>query len=57
MILVRDPWKELRLSDHIIEAYDGIFKGSTLPMVDFGTYEFKDLNTRKIAPETFFTKD
>ena len=28
----------LKFSDHIIEADDGPFKGSTTPMVYFGTY-------------------
>ena len=41
----------LKLSDHIIKAYDGPFKGYTTPMIDLGTYEFKDLNTDKITPE------
>ena len=29
----------LKLSEHIIEAYDGPSKGSTAPMVNIGTYE------------------
>ena len=45
----------LKLSDHIIEADGGPFKGSTTPMVDLGTYEFKNLNTVKIKPEEPFT--
>ena len=28
----------LKLSDHAIEADDWLFKGSTEPMVDLGTY-------------------
>ena len=35
----------LKFSEHVIKADDGPFKGSTAPMVDFGTYIFKDLNT------------
>ena len=46
---------ELKLNlifyDHVIEADDGKFKGSKTPMVDLGTYEFKNLNTGKITPE------
>ena len=41
----------LKLSDHFIEADDGPFKGSTSPMVDMGTYEFKYLNTGNITPK------
>ena len=41
----------LKFSDHAIEADDGTFIGSTTPMVDLGTYEFKILNTGKITPE------
>ena len=46
---------DLKLSDCIIEAYGGTLKGSTTPMVDFGTYGFKNLNTGKITPEEPFT--
>ena len=42
MILERFLLTELgfnvKLSDHIIEADDGTFKGSTTPMVDLGAY-------------------
>ena len=38
----------IKLSGHIIESDDAPFKGYTAPMVDMGTYEFKDLNTGKI---------
>ena len=31
----------LELSEHTIEAYDGNSKGSSTPMIDLGTYEFK----------------
>ena len=55
MILERYLWTELglnlKLSQHVIEADDGIFKGSTKPMFDLGTYVFKDLNTGKITPK------
>ena len=45
----------LKLSEHVIEADDGTFNGSTTPMVDLGTYAFKDLNQGKFTPEYFFT--
>ena len=32
----------LKLSEQVIKADDGPFKGSTLPMVDLVTYIFKD---------------
>ena len=38
----------LKLSEHVIEADDGIFKGSTTPMVNLGTYESNDFSTSKI---------
>ena len=31
----------LKLSDHVIEGGDGLFKRHKPPMVDLGTYEFK----------------
>ena len=46
----------LKFSDHVIEADDGNFKGSTAPMFDMGNYEFKDFNAGKIAPEEPFMK-
>ena len=59
MMLVRDLSTELvfnlELSEHVIEAFDGNFKGSTTPMVDLGKYEFKDLNTGNFIPEESFT--
>ena len=59
MILGRDILTELGLnlkfSEHVIEADDGPFNGSTMPMVDLGTYIFKDLNTGKFTPEELFT--
>ena len=55
MILGRDILTELGLNlktyDHVIEAYDVLFKWTTAPMVDLGMYEFKHLETRKITPE------
>ena len=33
----------------------GPFIGATAPMVDLGSYVFKDLNTGEIKPEDFFT--
>ena len=29
---------DLKFSDHVIEADDGPFKGSTTPIVDLGSY-------------------
>ena len=47
MILGRDLLTKLglnlKLSEHVIEAYDGHFKESTTPMVYLGTYIFKSL--------------
>ena len=55
MILGSDLWTvlglNLKLSDHMIESYDGTFKGSTAPMVDLGKYWFKYLETVKITLE------
>ena len=36
--LLTDLGLNLKFSDHVIEADDGPFKGSTAPMVDLGTY-------------------
>ena len=59
MILGRYILTELGLNikffDHVIEADDGTFIGSTTPMFDLGTYEFKILNTGKITPKELFT--
>ena len=44
-------WLYLKLSDHVIDADGGTLKWYTAPMVDLGTYEFKDFNTGKITPE------
>ena len=41
----------LKLQEHIIEAYDGKFKGSTGPMVDLDKYLFKDLSIGKIKTQ------
>ena len=42
MILCRYPFTalllDIKLSDNVFEAYDKPFKGSTLPIVDMGTY-------------------
>ena len=55
MILGRDllTWLKLnsKFSEHVIEADDGTFQGSTTPAIDLGTYTFKDLNTEKITTE------
>ena len=52
MILGRGLWTELVLniknSEHVIEADDGPFIGSTAHMADLVSYVFKYLNTRKI---------
>ena len=32
---------KIKLSDHVIKADGGHFKGSTTPTVDLGAYEFK----------------
>ena len=57
MILVRDLLTQLGsnlyLSEKFIEADDGHFKGSTTPIIDLGTYIFKDLHRYKITPEFF----
>ena len=45
----------LIVSEHIIKADDGPFIGSTVTMVNFGAYIFKDLNTGKIKPEESLT--
>ena len=45
----------INISKHVIKADDGTLNGSTTPMVDLGTYIFKDLNAGKIKPEELFT--
>ena len=54
MILGRDIstelWLNLKISEHGIKADGRPFKWSTAPMVDLGTYIFKDLNTYTITP-------
>ena len=42
---------KLKFSEHVIESGNGIFKGSTTPMVYFGMYIFKGLSKDKITPE------
>ena len=53
--LWRELWLNLKLSEHVIEADDGTFKGSTIPTVDLGMYIFRYLNTGEITPEESFT--
>ena len=54
MISVRYLLSELELnfkfSNHVIESYDGHFKGYKTPVVDLVTYEYKCLNTGNITP-------
>ena len=45
----------IKFSEHFIKVDNETFHGSTTPMVDLGTYTFKDLNTGKSTPEEFFT--
>ena len=55
IILGRDLLTELglniKISYHVIESDDVPFKEYTPPMVDIGTYEFKDIEAGKITPE------
>ena len=44
----------LKVFEHIIEAYDGPFIGSTVTVVNLGAYTFEDLNTGKVKPEDSF---
>ena len=44
----------LKSSEHDIEADVVPLKGLTSPMVDMGTFQFKDLNAGKITPEELF---
>ena len=53
--VLTEPGLKLKLFEHVIKADDGTLKGSTPPMVDLGTYVFKDLNTGKIIPKALFT--
>ena len=39
---------DLKFSENIIEADNGPFNGTATPVVDLGTYIFKDLNTGKL---------
>ena len=45
----------LKLSDRVIEADNEPFKAYTAPVVDFGMYGFKYLNTGNITSEYLFT--
>ena len=47
----------LKISDYVVEADDGPFKGPMSSMVDMGTYGFKYLNTGEIVPEESFTNN
>ena len=40
----------LKLSEHVIKSDDVTLKGSIAPMIDFCTYDFKDLNIGEITP-------
>ena len=55
MILEQDILIELvlnlKFSEHVIEADDVPFKGSSTPIVNLGTYIFKDLNEGGNKPE------
>ena len=55
IILGRDILTQLGLNkknyNHVIEGDDGPFDVYTAPMIDLGTYEFKDIETIKIIPE------
>ena len=55
MILRRDILTSLRLnikfSDHVIKADDGLLKGYTSPMIYMGTCEFKSLHRGEDTPE------
>ena len=59
MILGQDLPTEIgsniKLSEQVIKADDGTFKGSTTSMVDLVRYVNKYLNTEKITPEELFT--
>ena len=58
MILGRDMFtasvSNQKLSEHIIKADVGPLKELILPVVDFSTYKFKDLNTGEVTPEESF---
>ena len=51
MTLGRNIFTELGLNiilhEHVIESGDKALKGSTVTMIDLGTYKFKDLITEK----------
>ena len=59
MLLGRDLLIELGLnlkfSEHATKANDGPLNGYRTPMIDLGTYTFKDLNTGKFTPKESFT--
>ena len=51
--ILTDLRLNLKFSNKLIESDDGPFKGYTAPMVDLGTYKFKDLNTGKLNQKKF----
>ena len=52
--LIKSLGLNLKKHEHIIKVGDGPLKGSTAPMIYFGTYRFKYLHTGKITPEESF---
>ena len=46
--------KHFKIYEHVMERGGGMFEGLTSPMVDFGAYEFKYINTGKISPEEYY---
>ena len=38
----------INFSEHVIKSYDDTFKRSTIPMVDLGTYKFKDSYIKEV---------
>ena len=48
--LITELGLNFKLSNQIIEADDGHFKGYMSPMVDLGMYEFKYFETGKLHP-------
>ena len=51
--LLKELGLDLKLSEHVIVADYGPFKGYTIPMVDLDKYLFKALNTEKIHLNNF----
>ena len=46
---------DLKFSKHVIESIEGPLKGSTAPIIHYGMYKFKYLNTGNISSEESFT--